>query len=147
MSCSSTLKTAEKGLQVCPSAFTHRYVTQPCLVDTLKPVGRHFRLPGYDPYGDFVMLPIEKTSSKRKPRKASSSTCSIPQKAVSFYNRTGSKHRQGTMIRNLQTQPLGCIFFLNIRGTSTGAPVSLSVSLRFCVSSGLCVCRSVCTTK
>ena len=62
------------------SSFTHRFsthlgsATQPCQVDTVKPVGRHFRLPGHDPHGDLVMLPIEKISDKepflRKAREA-----------------------------------------------------------------------------
>ena len=38
--------------------------TQPCHVDTNKPVGRHFRLPGHDPHRDFKFLPIEKIVSK-----------------------------------------------------------------------------------
>jgi hypothetical protein len=52
------------------SSFTHRFsthfgsATQPCQVDTVKPVGRHLRLPGHDPHGDLVMLPIEKISDK-----------------------------------------------------------------------------------
>ena len=33
-------------------------------VDTVKPVGRHLRLPGHDPHSDLVMLPIEKISDK-----------------------------------------------------------------------------------
>ena len=31
---------------------------------TLKPVGRHFRLPGHDPHRDLVMLPIEIVSPR-----------------------------------------------------------------------------------
>ena len=52
------------------SSFTHRFsshlgsATQPCQLETVKPVGRHFRLPGHDPHSDLVMLPIEKVSSK-----------------------------------------------------------------------------------
>ena len=33
--------------------------TQACQENTVKPVGRHFRLPGHDPHRDLVMLPIE----------------------------------------------------------------------------------------
>jgi len=33
-------------------------------VDTVKPVGRHFRLPGHQAHSDLVMLPIEVVSSK-----------------------------------------------------------------------------------
>ena len=62
------------------SSFTHRFSKhlgssmQPCQEDTVKPVGRHFRLPGHDPHSDLVMLPIEKISDKepflRKAREA-----------------------------------------------------------------------------
>ena len=30
----------------------------------MKPVGRHFRLPGHEPHSDLVMIPIEKISDK-----------------------------------------------------------------------------------
>ena len=52
------------------SSFTHRLAqhvgsaTQDCQVDTVKPVGRHFRLPGHKAYRDLVMLPIEVVSSR-----------------------------------------------------------------------------------
>ena len=52
------------------SSFTHRFsthlgsATQPGQVDTTKPVGRHFRLPGHDPHSNLVMLPIEKINDK-----------------------------------------------------------------------------------
>ena len=52
------------------SSFTTRLgqhlesATQPCQVDTVKPVGRHFRLPGHKPIRDLVMLPIEIISAK-----------------------------------------------------------------------------------
>ena len=52
------------------SSFTHRLgqhlgsATQPCQVDTVKPVGRHFRLPGHRANGDLVMLPIELVSAR-----------------------------------------------------------------------------------
>jgi hypothetical protein len=48
------------------NSFTHRFAqhlgsaTQPGQVDTTKPVGRHFRLPGHEPNRDMVMLPIER---------------------------------------------------------------------------------------
>ena len=59
------------------SSFTHRVathlgsVTQRSQADTIKPVGRHFRLPGHTPQ-DLVMLPIEKISDafRRKAREA-----------------------------------------------------------------------------
>ena len=38
--------------------------TQPCQVDTVKPVGRHFRLPGHEAHSDLVMLPIELVSAR-----------------------------------------------------------------------------------
>ena len=41
-----------------------RWATQPCQVDTVKPVGRHFRLPGHQANRDLVMLPIEVVSAK-----------------------------------------------------------------------------------
>ena len=50
--------------------FTKRFAqhlgtaTQPCHEDTVKPVGRHFRLPGHEPHRDMVMLPIEKISDR-----------------------------------------------------------------------------------
>ena len=52
------------------STFTSRLgqhlgsATQACQVDTGKPVGRHFRLPGHQAPSDIVMLPIEVVSSK-----------------------------------------------------------------------------------
>ena len=52
------------------SSFTHRLAqhvglaTQDCQVNTVKPVGRHFRLPGHKAYRDLVMLPIEVVSSR-----------------------------------------------------------------------------------
>ena len=52
------------------SSFTHRLArhvgsaVQPCQVDTVKPVGRHFRLPGHRAHCDMVMLPIELISAK-----------------------------------------------------------------------------------
>ena len=55
------------------SSFTHRLAshlgsaTQPSQADTVKPVGRHFRLPGHHPHGDCKMVPIEKVSSKGEP--------------------------------------------------------------------------------
>ena len=33
--------------------------TNPCQVDTMKPIGRHFRLSGHEAQRDMVMLPIE----------------------------------------------------------------------------------------
>ena len=39
--------------------------TQPCQVNTTKPVGAHFRLPGHS-HSDMVFLPIEKVISKDK---------------------------------------------------------------------------------
>ena len=65
--------------QVCPtyvrkcddghsSSFTHRFAhhlgsaMQPGQVDTVKAVGRHFRLPGHDPHRDMLMIPFEKIS-------------------------------------------------------------------------------------
>ena len=42
--------------------------TQPCLVDTVKTVGRHFRLPGHDPHSDLMMMWIEKISDKESKR-------------------------------------------------------------------------------
>ena len=47
------------------SGFTTRLdlhlgtATQCSQVDTVKPVGRHFRLPGHQAHSDLVMLPIE----------------------------------------------------------------------------------------
>ena len=38
--------------------------TQPCQADTVKPVGRHFRLPGHQAHCDLVMLPIEIVSAR-----------------------------------------------------------------------------------
>ena len=38
--------------------------TQPCQVDTVKLVGRHFRLPGHRAHSDLVMLPIELVSAR-----------------------------------------------------------------------------------
>ena len=38
--------------------------TQACQGDTVKPVGRHFRLPGHQANRDLVMLPIEVVSAK-----------------------------------------------------------------------------------
>ena len=52
------------------SSFTHRLgghlgtATQTCQENTVKPVGRHFRLPGHDPHRDLVMLPIEIVSPR-----------------------------------------------------------------------------------
>ena len=52
------------------SSFSHRFAShlgsamQPSQIDTTKPVGRHFRLPGHDPHGDMVMLPIERISDE-----------------------------------------------------------------------------------
>ena len=52
------------------SSFTHRVgghlgtATRNSQADTVKPVGRHFRLPGHDPHRDLVMLPIEIVSSR-----------------------------------------------------------------------------------
>ena len=43
---------------------TNNQGTQPCQVDTVKPVGRHFRLPGHQATRDLVMLPIEVVSAK-----------------------------------------------------------------------------------
>ena len=37
--------------------------TQPCQADTVKPVGRHFCLPGHQAHCDLVMLPIEIVSA------------------------------------------------------------------------------------
>ena len=51
------------------SSFTHRLATHlgsatnPSEVDTVKPVGCHFRLPGHHPHGDCKMVPIEKINS------------------------------------------------------------------------------------
>ena len=33
--------------------------TNPSQVETIKPVGRHFRLPGHEAHSDMMMLPIE----------------------------------------------------------------------------------------
>ena len=58
------------------SSFTHRFAThmgsatQQSLEDTSKPVGRHFRLPGHEPYSDLAMLPIEKSGKDPFLRKA-----------------------------------------------------------------------------
>ena len=47
------------------NSFTQRLgqhmgsATNPCQVDTMKPIGRHFRLPGHEAQRDMVMLPIE----------------------------------------------------------------------------------------
>ena len=47
------------------SSFTHRLskhlqsATNRSEVDTEKPVGRHFRIPGHHPHGDMAMIPIE----------------------------------------------------------------------------------------
>jgi hypothetical protein len=47
------------------ASFTHRFAqhlgtaTQPGQADTVKPVGRHFRLPGHEAQRDMVMLPLE----------------------------------------------------------------------------------------
>ena len=52
------------------SSFTHRLgghlgtATQTCQENTVKPVGRHFRLPGHDPHRDLLMLPIEIVSAR-----------------------------------------------------------------------------------
>ena len=52
------------------SSFTHRLgghlgtAMQNCHTDTVKPVGRHFRLPGHDPHRDLVMIPIEIVSAR-----------------------------------------------------------------------------------
>ena len=52
------------------ASFTHRLgehvgsATQPCQADTVKPVGRHFRLPGHEAHRDLYMLPIEVISSR-----------------------------------------------------------------------------------
>ena len=52
------------------SSFTHRLAEhlgsalQPCQVDTVKPVGRHFRLPGHSANRDLVMIPIELISAR-----------------------------------------------------------------------------------
>ena len=48
--------------------FTHRLAahlasaTNLSQLDTDKPIGRHFRLPGHTPHRDLVMIPIEKVS-------------------------------------------------------------------------------------
>ena len=53
-----------------PSSFTHRLgghlgtATQTCQNNTVKPVDRHFRLPGHDPHRDLDMLPIEIVSAR-----------------------------------------------------------------------------------
>ena len=50
------------------SSFTHRFgehlgsAAQPCQEDTVKPLGRHFRLPGHEPQRDMLMLPIERVT-------------------------------------------------------------------------------------
>ena len=44
--------------------------TQPAQVDTVKTVGRHFRLPGHDPHRDKIMLPIEQVRGDLFLRKA-----------------------------------------------------------------------------
>ena len=66
----------EKPPMVCPTyvgitgegednSFTKRLgqhmasATNPCQVDTVKPIGRHFRLPGHEAQRDMMMLPIE----------------------------------------------------------------------------------------
>ena len=52
------------------SSFTHRFSTQlgsamqPSQAETVKPVGRHFRLPGHEPHSDIQMIPIEKINNK-----------------------------------------------------------------------------------
>ena len=52
------------------SSFTHRVgghlgtATQNSQADTLKTVGRHFRLPGHEAHRDLVMLPIEIVSPR-----------------------------------------------------------------------------------
>ena len=38
--------------------------TQPCQTDTVKPVGRHFRLPGHKAHRDLVMIPLEVISGR-----------------------------------------------------------------------------------
>ena len=51
-------------------SFTHRLgshlgsAMQPCQDDTVKSVGRHFRLPGHIAHRHLVMLPIEVISAK-----------------------------------------------------------------------------------
>ena len=51
------------------SLFTHRLAThlgsatKQSQVDTVKPVGSHFRLPGHHPHGDCKMVQIEKINS------------------------------------------------------------------------------------
>ena len=77
------------------SSFTHRFsahlgsATQPCQADTVKPVGRHFRLPGHEPHSDLVMIPIEKIGDKepflRKAREAYYIKLFSTQKKVSVF--------------------------------------------------------------
>ena len=49
-------------------SFAHRFIghlcsaTQRSQEDTVKPVGRHFRLPGHQPHTDIQFIPIEKIS-------------------------------------------------------------------------------------
>ena len=38
--------------------------TQPCQEETVKPVGRHFKLPGHVAHRDMKMLPIKIVSAK-----------------------------------------------------------------------------------
>ena len=58
------------------SSFTHRLgehlgtATQAAQVDTVKTVGRHFRLPGHNPHRDMIMLPIERVRGDLFLRKA-----------------------------------------------------------------------------
>ena len=60
------------------SSFAHRLAghlastDNPSQQDTVKPVGRHFRLPGHKSNGDLVMIPIEKIADPfiRKAREA-----------------------------------------------------------------------------
>ena len=50
-------------------SFTHRLAehlgsaVQPCQVETVKPVGRHFQLPGHSAHRDLVMIPIKLVSA------------------------------------------------------------------------------------
>ena len=66
-SCTQQYSFSSKGES---SSFTHRLAkhlgsaTQPGQVDTMKPVGRHFCLPGHRAHGDMVMLPIELVSAR-----------------------------------------------------------------------------------
>ena len=52
------------------ASFTRRLgehggsATEPCQADTVKPVGRHFRLPGHKAHRDLYMFPIEVISTR-----------------------------------------------------------------------------------